>query len=134
LFQWRHRESLRSSFERTVVTEGDGVVWLIGLPIILIGSAALASFAFVRLSSLRITNAGVEIRNYPQALQVIPLEQAERFLATERVGIFASLRPETAALLLADGSRVPVRVLGTPDGIYGVDALNRRLAALRPGT
>jgi hypothetical protein len=104
------------------------------LPLILIGSAALAAFVFVRFSSLRITSAGVEIRNFPQAPKVIPLEQADRFVTTEVTGIFARLRPATAALVLTDGSRLPVRVLGESSGAYGVEALNHRLAAMRPGT
>jgi len=110
------------------------VGWLLLFPVILIGSAAVASFAFVRLSSLRITSAGVEIRNFPQAPTVIPLAQIDRFIPAERVGMFSSLRPATAVLLLADGARVPVRAIGEPDAGYGVDALNHRLAALRPPT
>jgi hypothetical protein len=41
------------------------------------------------------------------------------------------VRPATAALVLVDGSRVPVRKLRDCSGAYGVDALNARLAALR---
>jgi hypothetical protein len=109
------------------------VGWLILLPVILIGSAAAASYAFVRFSSLRITSAGVEIRNYPQPPRVIPLDRVDRFVPTERVGAFAFLRPQTAVLLLADGSRSPVRKLWEPEAGYGVDALNQRLAAVRSG-
>lgn len=109
-----------------------GVGWLVLLPVILIGSAGLASFAFVRLSTLRITKSGVEIRNYPQPSKVVALELIDRFVAAERVGTFAFLRPPTAVLLLTDGSRVVVRALGEPDAGYGVDALNARVAALRP--
>jgi len=107
------------------------VGWLLLFPVILIGSAALASFVFVRLSTLRITPAAVEYRNYPQALKVIPFAQVDRFVAAERVGSFAFLRPATAVLLLVDGSRVSVRALGEPNAGYGIDALNARLAALR---
>jgi hypothetical protein len=105
--------------------------WLVVFPLVLLGGAGLAAFAFVRLSSLRITSAGVEIRNYPQAPKVIPLAQIDRFVPAERVGAFASLRPATAVLLLTDGSRVPTRALGEPDAGYGIDALNQRLAALK---
>jgi hypothetical protein len=101
-------------------------------PLVLVGAAALAAFAFVRLSTVRITSEGVEIRNYPQAARMIPLAQADRFVPAERVGNFASLRPATAVLLLTDGSRVPTRALGDPEAGYGIDALNKRLAALRP--
>ena len=106
--------------------------WLLLLPVILIGSAAVASFAFVRMSSLRITSAGVEIRNFPQAPRSIPLAKVDRFVPAERVGTFSGLRPATAVLLLNDGSRVPVRAVSAPDAGYGVDALNRRIADLRP--
>jgi hypothetical protein len=108
------------------------VGWLLLFPVILIGSVALASFTFVRLSSLRITSSGVEIRNFPQAPKVIPLVQADRFIPTEPVGTFSGLRPATAVLVLTDGSRVPVRAVSEPDAGYGVDALNHRLAVLRP--
>jgi hypothetical protein len=110
------------------------VGWLLLLPVILIGSAALASFAFVKLSSLRITGTGVEIRNFPQTPKLIPLASVDRFMPAEPVGAFSSLRPATGVVLLTDGSRVPVRALGEPDAGYGIDALNDRLAALRPGT
>ena len=105
--------------------------WLLLFPLVLLGAAGIAAFTFVRLSTLRITSTGVEIRNYPQAPKLIPLEEVDRFIPAERVGAFASLRPATAVLLLADGSRVPTRALGEPDAGYGVDALNERLAALR---
>jgi hypothetical protein len=110
------------------------VGWLILLPVILIGSAAAASYAFVSLSSLRITGEGVQIRNYPQPPKVIPLDRVDRFVATERVGNFAFLRPATAALLLTDGTRMPVRKVGEPEAGYGVDALNHRLAQVRPSS
>jgi hypothetical protein len=109
------------------------VGWLLLLPVILVGSAAVASFAFVRFSSLRITRAGVEIRNFPQAPKVIPLAEVDRFIPAERVGNFSSLRPATAVLLMTDGSSVPVRAVSEPDAGYGVDALNDRLVALRSG-
>ena len=105
--------------------------WLLLFPLVLLGGAALAAFAFVRMSTLRITTDGVEIRNYPQRPLVIPLAQVDRFVPAERVGNFASLRPTTAVLLLTDGSRVPTRALGEPEAGYGVDALNERLATLR---
>jgi hypothetical protein len=109
------------------------VGWLLLLPVILIASAALASFVFVRFSSLRISGAGVEIRNFPQAPRVIPLALVDRFVPTEPVGAFAFLRPATAVLLVTDGSRVTVRAVSEPDAGYGVDALNDRLAEMRPG-
>ena len=105
--------------------------WLLLFPAILIGSAGVAAFGFVRFSTLRVSSAGVEIRNYPQAARVIPLARVERFVATEPSGSFKSLRPETGALVLTDGTRVPVRKLHDPEAGYGVDALNDRLTALR---
>jgi hypothetical protein len=109
------------------------VGWLILLPVILIGSAAVASYGFVSLSTLRITSAGVEIRNYPQAPKVIPLESVDHFVPAERIGTFAFLRPPTAVLIMADGSRTPVRKASDPAAGFGVDALNERLAAVRAG-
>jgi hypothetical protein len=110
------------------------MAWLWLFPVILIASAALVSLVFVRLSTLRITSAGVEYRNYPQETKVVPLAQVDRFVAAERVGAFAFLRPATAVLLLTDGSRAAVRALGEPGSGYGIEALNHRLAALRPET
>ena len=106
---------------------------LVVLPLVLIGSAALAAFAFVRMSSLRISSTAVEIRNYPQAARTIPLNLVDRFVPAERVGFFSSLRPATAVLLLTDGSRVPARAMVEPEAGYGIEALNRRIAALRVG-
>ena len=104
---------------------------LVVLPLVLIGSAGLASFVFVRLSTLRITRSEVEIRNYPQSPKAIPLAQVDRFVAAERVGAFSFLRPATAVLILTDGSRIPVRAIGEPEAGYGIEALNRRVTALR---
>ena len=104
---------------------------LVVLPLVLIGSAGLASFAFVRMSTLRITSSEVEIRNYPQAAKAIPLARVDRFVAAERVGTFSFLRPATAVLILTDGSRVPARAIAEPEAGYGIEALNRRVAALR---
>jgi hypothetical protein len=101
------------------------------MPLIVIGIAALAAIVSVRLSDLRITAAGVEIRNYPQAPKLVPLQQVERFEATVRAGNFASIRPATAVLVLTDGSRVPVRKIEAPDAGHGIDALNARIAQLR---
>lgn len=108
--------------------------WLVVFPLVLVGGAVLASVVFVRLSTLRLTSTGVEIRNYPQTTRVIPLAEVDRFVPAERFGTFASLRPATAVLILTDGTRVPVRSLGEPEAGYGVEALNSRVAALRgPG-
>lgn len=101
------------------------------MPFVVIGIAALAAIVSVRCSSLGITSAGVEVRNYPQAPKLIPLSQVERFEETVRVGNFASLRPATAVLVLTDGSRLPVRRIEARDAGYGVDALNTRIAQLR---
>jgi hypothetical protein len=105
--------------------------WLVVFPIVLVAAAALASFVFVRLSTLRITGDVVEIRNYPQTPKAVPLGEVDRFVPAERVGMFAGLRPATAVLLLTDGSRIPVRSLGEPEAGYGIEALNQRLAQLR---
>ena len=101
------------------------------MPFVLAGIAAIAAIVCVRRSSLRITSAGVEFRNYPQAPKTVPLDQIERFEATVPVGNFGSLRPATAVLVLTDGSRLPVRRVFADDAGYGVDALNARIAQLR---
>ena len=101
------------------------------LPVVLIAVVALAAIVFVRRSSLGITGAGVEIRNYPQAPRSIPLAQVDHFEATPRGGNLAFIRPSTAVLVLVDGTRVPVRSISAPDAGYGIEALNRRVEALR---
>ena len=107
------------------------MVLVLLMPLVVIGIAALAAIVFVRCSSLRITDAGVEVRNYPQAPRLVPLSQVERFEATVRAGNFAGIRPATAVLVLTDGSRLPVRRIEAPDAGYGVDALNARITQLR---
>ena len=107
------------------------MAFVLMLPIILAGVAAVVAVAFVRLSSLRITADGVEVRNYPQAAQLFPLDEVARFEATPRVGNFSFLRPKTAALVMKDGKRVPVRTIASPDAGSGVEALNQRIASLR---
>ncbi|MDQ1456456.1 MAG: hypothetical protein QOH28_2076 [Actinomycetota bacterium] len=102
-------------------------------PVALVVAAALAAVMVVWRSSLRITSAGVEIHNYPQSPKLIPLAQVRHFEATPRVGNFASLRPATAALVLTDGSRLPVRSVAAPDAGTGIDALNQRVESLRRG-
>jgi hypothetical protein len=105
--------------------------FLVILPLGLIAGAFVASTVFVRRSTLRITGAGVEIRNYPQAPRVVALEQVDRFVPTERSGNFSSLRPATATLLLVDGTRVPVRCISDPEAGWGIEALNERVEVLR---
>ena len=105
---------------------------LLILPLVLIGGAALAAFVCVRCSYLRMASGGVEVRNYPQAPRLVPIAQVERFEAAAPVGGFASIRPATAVLILTDGSRLPVRRVEAPDAGYGVEALNARIAQLRP--
>ena len=109
------------------------MVVVLVVPFVLIAALALVAFVFVRRSSLHITDAGVEIRNYPQAPQLIPLAQVGHFEATPRVGNFASLRPPTAVLVLVDGTRLPVRTVAAPDAGNGVEALNNRVETLRRG-
>jgi hypothetical protein len=104
------------------------------LPVIFVVVAAIAAVVCVRLSSLRITKAGIEIRNYPQAAKVIPLARVDHFEATTATGNFKSLRPKTAALVLTDGSRLTVRTIAAPDAGFGVVALNKRVETLRNST
>jgi hypothetical protein len=105
--------------------------FLVILPLGLIAGALIASMVFVRRSTLRITGAGVEVRNYPQAPRFVALEHVDRFVDTQRSGNFSFVRPATATLILVDGTRVPVRCVGDPDAGSGVEALNERIEILR---
>jgi hypothetical protein len=107
------------------------VLVLVLLPLVALAVAAVLAVVSVRRSTLRITAAGVEYRNYPQATQVVPLAEVRRFEEAVAVGNFSGLRPATAVLVLTDGSRRPVRSLSDGDGGFGVDALNARVEALR---
>jgi hypothetical protein len=107
------------------------VVVVLVLPFAVVAVVALAAVVVVQRSSLAITAVGVEIRNYPQAPRLIPLAQIDRFEATPRVGNFAFLRPATAVLVLVGGARVPVRSISAAGAGRGVEALNRRVEALR---
>lgn len=107
------------------------VVVLILLPVALLAAAAVAALVSVRRSTVRITAAGIEIRNYPQAPRTVPLDEVVRFEPPVAVGNFSSARPKTAVLVCADGTRLPVRSLNDPDAGYGIEALNARLEMLR---
>jgi hypothetical protein len=104
------------------------VGFIVLLPVVLVVAAFVVSYGAVRASSLCITSHGIEFRNYPQPPRTVPLDDVERFVETERVGIIAGLRPATAALWMRDGSRVPIRSVRDCSGAHGVDALNARLA------
>lgn len=108
------------------------VVVLVLLPVVFLAAAAVAAFVFVRRSSLHITAAGVEFRNYPQPEQAVPLELVERFEPTAPSGNFPSVRPATGVLVLTDGSRLPIRCISDPEAGQGIDALNARVESLRP--
>ncbi len=107
------------------------VVLILLLPFILVIAAAVVAIATTRLSTLRISTDGVEIRNYPQAAKTIPLASVDHFEATPRVGNFSSLRPATAVPVRTDGTRLSARSVSAPDAGYGVDALNQRIAVLQ---
>ena len=107
------------------------MAFILLLPFILAGAAVVAAVVCVGLSTLSITSAGVEFRNYPQAPKVIPLDQVVHFEAMTPAGNFKSIRPATGVLVLKDGSRLPVRKIATPDAGRGVDVLNKRVEALR---
>ncbi len=101
------------------------------IPVVFVVVAVIAAIVSVAFSTLQITTAGVEFRNYPQAAKLIPLAEVDHFEATTPVGNFKSLRPATAVLILNDGTRVPVRRVAAPDAGRGVDALNERVESLR---
>ena len=107
------------------------MVWVLMFPFILAGIVAVLAVVFVRLSWIHITSAGVEFRNYPQAPRLIALDDVAQFEPTPNAGNLAFLRPKTAALVLKDGTRLPVRTIAAPDAGYGVEALNDRVNALR---
>jgi hypothetical protein len=110
------------------------VVVVLLFPFALVVVAALAAVVVVARSSLHITSAGVEVRNYPQPPKLVPLAQVDHFEALPRVGNFSGLRPRTAVLVLADGSRVAVRKITAPDAGVGVEGLNQRVESLRAGS
>jgi hypothetical protein len=101
------------------------------LPIALVVGAAVAAYVSVRRSSLRITTAGVEVRNYRQPPRLVPLGEVARFEEPAPVGNFAGVKPKTGVLVLTDGSRIAVRSITEPDAGTGIDALNARLEAVR---
>ena len=107
------------------------VTVLVLLPVVLLAAAAIAALVSVRRSTVRITPAGVEFRNYPQAERVIPLADVVRFEPSVATGNLASTRPKTAVLVLVDGRRMAVRSLTDPNAGSGVEALNARLKILR---
>ena len=106
-------------------------IFLVILPLALIGASAAAAWVSVRNSSVRITRDGVEIHNHRQPPRVVPLAEVARFEAPAAVGFLSSVRPRTGVLVLTDDSRVPVRSLREPEAGIGIDALNARVARLR---
>jgi hypothetical protein len=107
---------------------------LVLLPVVLLAAAAIAAVVSVRRSSLRITEAGITFRNYPQPNRTIPLDQVARFEAPVLTGNFPSVRPTTGVLVLTDGSRFAVRSLSDPEAGVGIQALNARVESLRRGS
>jgi hypothetical protein len=104
---------------------------LVLLPGALLAIVAIVAVLTVRRSSLRITEAAVVFRNYPQPERVVPLADVDGFDEPTRVGFLSSLRPRTVVLVLTDGSRIPVRTAAEPEAGVGVDALNDRLERVR---
>ncbi len=101
------------------------------LPIVLIAAAAIAATISIRNSSVRVTSAGVEVANYRQPVQQVPLAQVDHFEPPAPVGWLSSLRPKTGVLVCTDGSRIVVRNLTDPEAGRGIEALNDRLTQLR---
>jgi hypothetical protein len=104
---------------------------LVLLPFVLLAVVAIFAVATVRRSSLRITEAAVVYRNYPEPERVVPLADVGSFDEPTRVGFLSSVRPRTVVLVLTDGSRIPVRTAAEPEAGVGVDALNDRLERVR---
>jgi hypothetical protein len=104
---------------------------LVLLPFVLLAVVAIVAVRTVRRSSIHITETGVEYRNYPDPVRVVPLAAVAHFDEPTRVGFLASVRPGTAVLVLTDGTRVPLRCNTDPAAGVGVDALNDRLERVR---
>ncbi len=107
------------------------VVALVLLPVLVLVVVAVVALVSVGRSSLRITTAGVEFRNYPQPPRAIPLAEVARFEDAVATGNLPSVKPHTGVLVLTDGTRLPVRSLRDPEAGIGIAALNARLDALR---
>jgi hypothetical protein len=107
------------------------VVFGVLLPVVLVAIVAVWAMLTIRRSTLRVTAAGVEFRNYPQPVQSFPLDRVACFDEPTRVGFLSSLQPRTCVLVLRDGTRLAVRSTFAPEAGHGVDALNERLARLR---
>src|SRR3954451_1747249 len=69
------------------------VTVLVLLPVLVLVVVAVLALVSVGQSSLHLTPAGVEFRNYPQPARVIPLAEVARFEDTVPTGNFPSLRP-----------------------------------------
>jgi hypothetical protein len=104
---------------------------LILLPVVLIAVVAVLAVVNVRRSTLRITEAGIVFRNYPEPERAVPLADVDGFDEPTRVGFLSSVRPRTVVLVLTDGTRIPVRTASDPQAGAGVDALNDRLERVR---
>jgi hypothetical protein len=104
---------------------------LVLLPFVLLAVVAIFAVVTVRRSSLRITEAAVVFRNYPDPERTVPLADVDGFDEPTRVGFLAGVRPRTVVLVLTDGSRIPVRTAFDPRAGTGVDALNDRLERVR---
>ncbi len=107
------------------------VVVLVLLPVVVLVVVAVLALVSVGRSSLHITAAGVEFRNYPQPTRAIPLAEVARFEDAVATGNLPSVKPRTGVLVLTDGTRLAVRSLRDPAVGIGIGALNARLEALR---
>ena len=108
--------------------------WLRLLPftgILLLGLVWLARLVVMRASSLVIESDGITIRNWPRRARRFPLSAVDRFDETAREGAWEQVRLVAGALILMDGTEVPVRSLGDPEVNRGVTGLNNRLIELR---
>lgn len=107
---------------------------LVLLPLLLVAAAAVAAWISVARSSVRVTGDGVTVHNAGQDERTVPLVRVACFEPVAPVGFMTFVRPQTATLVLVDGTRIAVRNPTDPDAGRGADALNARLATLRDGT
>jgi hypothetical protein len=94
-------------------------------------ASSIGAVVAKRFSTLSIDEHGVAVRNFPWHVRRFPLDAVDRFDQVEGERTRSRVRFTQAAILLRDGSRVPVYSVGDPALATGVTMLNNRLAEAR---